>query len=122
MARIELTGDSLIVHVEGFDKLWALRSRLEVPLAHVRGAEPAEEQARKWLQGLRLGGTHIPGLFTAGTFYQHGELLFWDVADPAKAVGIDLEHERYRRLVVQVDDPAAVIAAIEAATRQDGVS
>jgi hypothetical protein len=24
-------------------------------------------------------GTDVPGLFAAGTFFYHGELVFWDV-------------------------------------------
>lgn len=31
MAQIEYTGSSLIVHVVGLDKLWALKSHLETP-------------------------------------------------------------------------------------------
>jgi hypothetical protein len=39
MAEVELAEDTLIVHVRGMDRLFALRSRLEVPLSHVAGAE-----------------------------------------------------------------------------------
>ena len=38
MAEVELAEDALIVHVRGMDQLWALRSRLEIPLSHVVGA------------------------------------------------------------------------------------
>ena len=58
--RIELTPRALIVHVEGADRLWALRSRLEIPLEHVAGAASATVEARKWFHGLRVGGTEIP--------------------------------------------------------------
>ena len=34
-AEIDLSGDELIVHVEGADRLWALKSRLQVPLENV---------------------------------------------------------------------------------------
>ena len=39
--RVEITPDRLIVHVEGADRLWALKSRLEVPIDHVTGAASA---------------------------------------------------------------------------------
>jgi len=32
-------------------------------------------------------------------------LVFWDVHDPDKAVGIELRDERYARLVIEVADP-----------------
>ena len=38
MARVEIAGDRLSVQIDGMDRLWSLRSRLEIPLAHASGA------------------------------------------------------------------------------------
>ena len=50
VAEVELTENALIVHVRGMDRLWALKSRLEIPLeislAHVAGAETDPEVAQ----------------------------------------------------------------------------
>ncbi len=115
MVEIELTPQSLVVHVQGLDKLWALKSRLEIPLAHVEGIERDEEEARSWWHGVRAPGTHLPGVITAGTFYSHGERVFWDVHHPENAVAIRLKDERYQKLVVEVADVDATIAKIRAA-------
>ncbi len=112
---IELTSDALVVRVEGADRFWALKSRLEIPLRNVVGAQSASEEAQKWLHGMRLGGTHIPGVISAGRFYSEGQLVFWDVHEPAKAVAIELRDERYHRLVLEVEDPEAEIAKIQQA-------
>ncbi len=114
MASIEIAPDSLIVHVEGADKLWALKSRLEVPLAHVVSVEPADEKTKAW-QGFRLPATHIPGVMAAGTFRKDGETVFWDVHHPDRAVEIGLRDDRYSRLVIEVEDPAAAMASIQSA-------
>lgn len=114
-ATVELTADALIVHVEGADRFWAIKSRLEIPLEHVARAASASEEARKWLHGMRVGGTHIPGVFSAGRFYSHGELTFWDVHDAEKAIAIELRDERYGRLILEVEDPEQEIARIEQA-------
>jgi hypothetical protein len=65
VASIEITNDALIVHVEGLDRLWALRSRLEIPLQHVLGAEVDPERATNWWQGVRIMGTALPGVIRA---------------------------------------------------------
>jgi hypothetical protein len=117
MAEVQLTSDALIVHMVGADRLWALKSRLEVPLAHVIGAERDEAEARRWWHGVRAPGTNLPGVLTAGTFYQSGERVFWDVHHPEKAIAIRLRDERYSLLVIEVDDPDGTIAAINAAVR-----
>src|SRR5215211_337103 len=115
LTEVELTGDALIVHVKGIDRLWSLKSRLEIPLAHVLDAEADTQVARDWQKGLRVPGTQLPGVITAGTFFQDGDRVFWDVRDPEKTVVIRLEDERYARLVIEVEDPPSTVAAIEEA-------
>jgi hypothetical protein len=122
MAEVELAQDALIVHVEGMDRLFALRSRLEVPLSHVEGAEADPEEAQRRWHGIMERGIWVPASITAGTFYQEGELVFWDVHDPEKTVVIRLKDERYRRLVIEVEDPEATVARVnEAAGASEGV-
>ena len=116
MAEVELAQDALIVHVRGMDHLFALRSRLEVPLSHVEGAEADPQEARRRWHGIMERGIWVPGSITAGTYYQEGELVFWDVHDPEKTVVIRLKDERYRRLVIEVEDPEATAARVNEAT------
>jgi len=113
MVTISVEGSELILEVEGLDKLWSLRSRLHIPLAHVRSVRPEPEEARRWFHGLKLAGSNIPGVLTAGTFYQTGGLVFWDVHDPERAIALELADERYQRLVIEVADPPAAIRLVE---------
>lgn len=115
MADIEITQRLLVVNVTGVDRLLALKSRLEVPLEHVAGVELRPEAARAWWHGFRMPGTQIPGVVTAGSFYQSGECVFWDVHDPDKTIAIQLRDEYYTKLVIQVEDPKATATAIKAA-------
>jgi hypothetical protein len=115
MTEVEITGDALVVHVKGMDRLFSLKSRLEISLSHVLGAEVDPHVAQEWRKGLRAPGTDLPGVITAGTFYQEGDRVFWDVHDPEKAIVIRLEDERYSRLVIEVEDPPATATTIEGA-------
>lgn len=72
-----VTNELLSVQLRGLPQFWALKRRIDAPLAHVRGATD-------------------------------GERHFWDVRSGARAVVIELSDERYRRLVVEVDDPRSV--------------
>jgi hypothetical protein len=109
MVEIEIEGDKVIFEVQGWDKLWSLRSRLEMPLAHIEGARVDTQPAMGWFQGLKLAGTDIPNIFRAGTFYQEGGLVFWDVHHPEQTIVVELAHERYKKLVVEVADPEAAV-------------
>lgn len=117
MAQISVEGRDLVVEVEGMDKLWSLKSRLTIPLAHVRGATSDPGIVDEG-QGLKLAGARIPGVIVAGTFRQDGERVFWDVHDKSKAVVIELQDDTYARLVVQVDDPRSTVELVEQARAQ----
>jgi hypothetical protein len=117
MSMVALTIEDGVAtfEVEGADKLWALKSRLQIPLAHIRGARIDTEIAHGWWHGLRAPGTSIPGIITAGTFYQHGKRVFWDVHHPERVVVVELADERYDELVIEVEDPAITVATIASA-------
>ena len=120
MVHVSIHGDRVRFEVEGWDRLWALRSQLEIPVAHIRAVRADPEPARGWWHGLRLPGTQIPGILTAGSFYQSDGFVFYDVHDPERTVVIELDHEHYQRLVIEVENPAAVVADLSAviATRR----
>ncbi len=115
MVDLSISSGLLTLHVRGSDKLWALKSSLEIPLQHVAGVRADPEIARGWWHGIRFPGTNIPGVITAGTFYQDGQRIFWDVHNPDNTVVIDLRDERYNELIVEVADPQAAVALVTAA-------
>jgi len=115
MVDLSTTESTLTLHVRGADKLWAFTSSLEIPLAHIAGVRADPEIARGWYHGVRLPGTNLPGVITAGTFYQDGKRVFWDVHHPENTIVIDLHDERFNQLIVEVADPAAAVEMIQGA-------
>jgi hypothetical protein len=118
MVEITITADAILFEVEGWDKIWSLRSKLTIPLTHIRDAYSDPEPAMGWFDGLKISGTAVPNIFRAGTFYQEGEWVFWDVADPENTIVIELEHERYKKLIVEVEDPPREVKKIKAAIKR----
>jgi len=123
MAKVTVDGSDLVVTIEGIRKLGSLRSELRVPLANVRGAEADPDISIGWpglrglpsWPGIKIAGTDLYGHYLGGVFSQHGDRVFWDVKDPAKAIVIRLDGDDFSRLIVEVDDPAGTVAAITAA-------
>jgi hypothetical protein len=113
LVDLSIAEGKLILQVQGADKLWALKSSLEMPLVHIAGVRADPEVARGWYHGIRMPGTNVPGVITAGTFYQDGKRVFWDVHHPEKTIVIDLHDERYNQLVVEVADPEAAVKLIQ---------
>ena len=89
--------------------LWAFRRLIRVPLSHIRSVRPADQETMTW-KSLRLLGTHLPGVITAGTLRYDGLNVFWDVCSLQNAIAVELDGEFYDRLVVEVGDPRATLA------------
>jgi hypothetical protein len=113
MVDLAIGEGKLTLRVQGADKLWAFKSTLEIPLVHIAGVRADPEIARGWWHDVRMPGTNIPRVITAGTFYQDGKRIFWDVHNPANTVVITLRDERYDELVVEVSDPPAALKMIQ---------
>ena len=103
MATLEFTNDALVVTIEGMDKILALRSSITVPLTHITGvtARPDVAEVTYLPVEARFRGVHSPGRVLAGTLVQADGAVFFDVHDPAKAVAIELQHDEYKRLIVE---------------------
>jgi hypothetical protein len=113
MVELEIAEGKLKIHVKGADKLWAFRSTLEIPLAHIAGVRTDPAIADGWWKGIRFPGTNLPGVIAAGTFYHHGKTVFWDVHNGEKAIILDLHDERYDELIVEVADTGAAVRMIQ---------
>ena len=113
MVDLSISDGNLLLNVRGADKLWALKSSLEIPLQHIAGIRADPSIAKGWWHGWRLPGTSIPGVITAGTFYQDGKRVFWDVHNPDNTVVIELRDERYNQLIVEVEDPNVAVALMQ---------
>jgi hypothetical protein len=111
--EVSVNGEKAVFEVEGFDKLWSLRSRLEIPVAHIKSVVADPSAARGWYHGIRLLGTNVPGILTAGTFHRDGNNVFWDVHNPERTIVLDLDHEFYDKLIIEVDDPAKTVALLQ---------
>jgi hypothetical protein len=111
MTEVAIVGDRLRVRLSGWDRVWALKREIEVPLSQVRSVEPAPPGLHP--RGLRAPGSHLPGVITAGTYRRRSGKEFWSVRSKSRAVVIDLaEGASYDRLVLQVPDPNATLNEI----------
>ena len=115
MARIELGDRDVTLHLSPWDEVLALHGSMRVPYSHIlsASADPVDAVA---FRGIKIG-TNIPGVKVAGTFLTADGAIFYDFHDGQRCLTLQLDHERYRRVVVEVDsdqDPATLAAEIEA--------
>ena len=114
MPVLELTKDELVVHLRAWEALLSLHRSIRIPLAHVRGAT-ADDGYRGRELGLRAPGTGLPGILSAGTFYKNGDRQFVFIGPRTHPVVIELANEKWKRIVLGVEDARHTVAAVSAA-------
>jgi len=121
MATISIEGGTLIVALRTWDKILAVHGSLHVPLAHVTAAASGPAPNVPWFS--KLIGTNMPGVIAAGTFFDDGGWAFYDYRAGSECLLLDLDHEHYKRAVVEIDSPQTAAGAarqIAAAIGQGG--
>jgi hypothetical protein len=122
VATIEVTPQTVVVHVNGLDKVLALRSRVEFPLAHVTNVayDPSETQREleQFWQETHIFGANAPGSTMVGDYTEHGDRIFWDMHHPERAITLQLIQEKYAKVIVEVADPEATLRSLQDALRQ----
>jgi hypothetical protein len=115
MVEVTVHHDTVVFTVCGLHKVFAFKSQLTVPRSHITEVRQ-DPQAARHIEGLRAGGTLVPGVVKAGTFYLDHQgsqkPSFLDVANPDNVVVIKLRDEEYQQLIIEVDDPVAVVALL----------
>lgn len=95
------------------DEVLALHGSLHIPYSHIRSVrhEPVPEAL---FRGIPIG-TNVPGVKVAGSFFTAEGVMFYDFHDPYRRLAFDLDHETYKKAVLEVDrnqDPATPAARI----------
>jgi hypothetical protein len=109
MTTITLKGEHVTFRLSGLRSMLAFRSSITVPRTSIVGArhDPAVK-----VQGWRAPGTHLPGVFAAGSFHRKGGTIFWNVRHRTKSIVVDLRDAEFSKLVIEVEDVSAALARL----------
>lgn len=111
MATLSVVGESLVVKMSWFERLEAFHSDVSVKRSAMRDVRVVDT-AWPELRGVRAPGTGIPGVVAVGTRRGGFGKDFAVVHGKGPAVVVELDGEKYARLVVTADDAGTLAAAV----------
>lgn len=119
MAEVFIQGKNLKVQMKGLRKIFALKRELTIPLEHIKKIVKRPDVFKEPPKVLekRLG-TNLYGIYMGGSFKQKGVKSFWDVRHPERTIIVYLKHEKFDRLIIDVDDPKRTIKMIKKALKK----
>lgn len=80
--KFTINNDDLTIRMEGWEKVWALKSQLHVPRRSILEVDYlAQRPVMRDFRGhrRRIPGVSLPSAFLAGSYEQEGEREFWYV-------------------------------------------
>ena len=126
MVKVTADNDHFVFNVVGLHKLWSFKDEIRIPREHIAKAHNNIKAVSAW-KGLRMPGTRVPFLITAGTYYKRGGKNFWDVVKERNAIVVELKDEKYKKLIIEVENPEETLSLLNSsqpmpATRKANVS
>ncbi len=113
MARLDVAGGELILHLSGLERLGGyVRGDAHIPLTAVRGARAVEDPWNE-LRGLRSPGIAWSRRMALGTWRFSGGKDFVAVHRKGPGVVVELAGVEFARLVVSTPHAKEVAAEIE---------
>jgi len=112
MAELVRENDTLVLRLTPAEKLEGLHGDLHWPVSSVLGIDVVEDVIHA-VQGIKMPGSRIPGVFAMGTFMSdHGTVFAIVHHQNRRGVRIRLSGSHFDALVVGADNPEAVIQTL----------
>jgi PH (Pleckstrin Homology) domain-containing protein len=110
MVKISVGKDAVTLKLDGAQKFFALKRKVTIPLENI--SKVSTEQVKPiWLPKSRLG-THVPGVFMAGTFWlRKGGKTFYYARNFSNCITLTLKNHEYNKVVVEVDKDKEALAS-----------
>ncbi len=113
MTTANLTADTLQIRFTRGEKIAGLIRDIDLPLEAIRDAQVIPDGIAA-TRGLRAPGLGLPGYRKIGTWRRPGHKTIVSVHRDRPAVQITADDPRFDGLLLDVDDPEQLVAAIQA--------
>jgi hypothetical protein len=111
MAEITINEQAVELHLSVLEEIGSFHGSIKVPRSAVTGARVVEHPLEE-VRGLKMPGTGLPGVMAVGTWVGSFGKDFYAIDKKGPAVEIDLDGQRYQRLIASQENPQTVVEAL----------
>jgi hypothetical protein len=111
VANLLITDETVTVELSGLEKVEAVHGNLTIPRSAITSAEAVPDGIEQ-VRGLKIAGSGVPGVIDAGIFRSSEGSTFAVCHGRKPAVVLRLTGQRHDLVVVTVDNPEEVVAAL----------
>jgi hypothetical protein len=101
---VSIENDEVVLELHGIDEFLSFKRSMHIPLKNIVSVS-TEEVSWGVFKAIKVAGTNLPGHYKDGRFYiPHEGLVFFEMHHPDKCITINTNHERYKKIVFEVED------------------
>jgi hypothetical protein len=116
VGTVKTEDGNLVFELHGVDEFLSIKRSVTIPLQHVVSVSTERVPWQPFRQ-MRIAGASIPGVVKDGRFLSSDGMMFFEMHDPDKCVTVSLDHERYKKIVFEVEDKEATAEQINEALK-----
>jgi hypothetical protein len=113
---VTIEDGNLVFELHGVDEFLSIKRSISIPLQHVVSVSTERVPWQPFKQ-IRVAGTSLPGVIKDGRFLSSNGMMFFEMHDPDKCVTVNLDHERYKKIVFEVENKEATAKQINDALK-----
>jgi hypothetical protein len=113
---VTIEDGNLVFELHGVDEFLSIKRSISIPLQHVVSVSTERVPWQPFKQ-IRVAGTSLPGVIKDGRFLSSNGMMFFEMHDPDKCVTVNLDHERYKKIVFEVENKEATAKQINGALK-----
>jgi hypothetical protein len=116
VGTVTIEDGNLVFELHGVDEFLSIKRSISIPLQHIVSVSTERVPWQPFKQ-MKVAGTSLPGVIKDGRFLSSDGMMFFEMHDPDKCVTVNLDHERYKKIVFEVEDKEATAKQINDALK-----
>ena len=116
VGTVKIEDGNLVFELHGVDEFLSIKRSVSIPLQHVVSVSTERVPWQPFKQ-MRIAGASIPGVVKDGRFLSSNGMMFFEMHDPDKCITVNLDHERYKKIVFEVENKEATAKQINDALK-----
>ncbi len=109
---VRIEGDALVLELHGIDEFLSIKRSIHIPLKHIVSIS-TETIPWNEFKTMKLIGADLPHVVKDGLFLSKEGRLFFEMHHPENCITISLDHERYKKIIFEVEDKESAAMLIE---------
>ncbi len=101
--NVRIEAGCLVFNSKEVDEIFSLQRTLSVPLKNI-GSVSTEKVSARFFEHLSVAGARFLGKLEDCRYVTSDGIVFLEMHDPNKCITINLNHNRYKKIILEVEN------------------